>query len=410
MKQNQTHFAFTKKQIDAIGLPHDGRRDYYFDTQVRGLQLAVYPTGRKSFYLFRKIKGRPERILIGPYPDLSIEQARGKASEFNAAIARGENPADERRKLNNEATLQEAFDSFLQGYKKPKRKTWEEDEAQLRRYLDWDKSPRWRKRKLSEIRHSDVEGLHVTVGEENGPYAANRLLALLRAVFNYAVKHGWSGPNPAAGITKFPEQARERFLQGDEIPRFFKALRAETTDALFRDYFTLLLLTGARRANVMAMRWEELNLAMATWTIPDTKGGGPLTLPLVPEAVAILKARKKSAGENPWVFPTRAKGKKSASGHLEEPKGAWNKLLDAAGIEDLRLHDLRRTLGSWQAATGASLPVIGKSLGHKQHATTMIYSRLNLDPVRNSVTNATRAIFAAANGKPKKARSKSFGA
>lgn len=394
-----TQFAFTKKVLDGLGMPAPGRRDYYRDTQVRGLQLTVYPSGRKTFVLFRKIKGRPERVYIGPYPDMSIEQARGKASEHNAAIARGENPAEEQRKMNAEATLEEAFTSFMEDYKKQKRKSWPEDEAQFRRYLDWDTSPRWKQRRLSEISRQDIEKLHTKIGGENGiaaPYAANRLLALLQAVFNFAIKNGWDGKNPAKGITKFTEQSRERFLQADEMPRFFKALRSKETDRTFRDYFQLLLLTGARRANVMAMAWDQLNLYAAIWTIPDTKAGGPLTIALVPEAVRILKARRALTNDSPWVFPTNGIGRKSKSGHLEEPKTAWKRLLEIAGIADLRLHDLRRTLGSWQAANGASLPVIGKSLGHRNQSTTAVYARLNLDPVRVSLSTATEAMLAAA--------------
>jgi integrase len=398
-----TCFAFTKKDLDTLPLPAPGSRGYYRDSKVRGLQMAVYPTGRKSFVLYRKIEGRPERILIGSYPDLSIEQARGKASELNGAIAREENPAESRRKLNAEATLQEAFTDFLERYKKPKRKSWQEDEGQMRRYLDWDKSSRWKLKKLSDIRRADIEHLHVRIGEDHGPYAANRLLALLKAIFNFAMRDGWKGPNPAEGIPKFAEQARERFLQADEMPRFFKALNHEETEPLFRDYFLACLLTGARRTNVLAMRWEEINFAMATWTIPDTKGGDPLTVAIVPEALKILKARRALVnGSSPWVFPTNGNGRKSASGHIEEPKGAWQKVLQRAGIKNLRLHDLRRTLGSWQAANGASLPLIGKSLGHKNQSTTAIYARLHLDPVRTSVKAAARAMLAA--GKTGKVR------
>ena len=408
-----TCFAFTKRELEALGTPAPKRRDFYRDAKVRGLQLAVFPTGRKMFILYRKVDGRPERIRIGLFPDLSIEQARGKAQALNGQIANGDNPADRRRKLNAESTLHEAFTDFLENYKKPKRKSWHEDENQVRRYLDWETSPRWKLCKLSEIRRADIEHLHNEVGEDNGPYAANRLLALLAAVFNYAAKNGWEGRNPASGITKFPETSRERFLGDDEMPRFFRALKHKDTPVIFRDYFTLLLLTGARRANLLAMAWDELNLEAAVWNIPDTKGGTPVTLALVPEAVRILRRRKRqfaSAGSettnirvlltpSPWVFPTNGNGRKARSGHLEEPKGAWKKLLERAGLKDVHLHDLRRTLGSWQAAGGTSLPVIGKSLGHKNQSTTAIYARMNLVPVRASVNAATQAMFAAAKKK-----------
>lgn len=391
---------FTRKNLDALGLPRHGRRDYYHDEKVRGLALAVYPTGRKTFVLYRWIDGRPERVLIGPYPDLSIEQARGVASGLNEKIARGENPADHRRKLTAESTLEDAFNEFLEKYKKPKRKSWQEDVKQFRRYLDWD-SPvsKWKLAKLSALRPGDIEDLHSRVGKRNGPYAANRLIALLHAVFSKAIKWGWDAPNPARNVEKFREHSRERFIEADEMPSFFAALDADETDPDFRDYFLLSLITGARRANVLAMRWEQISLQGATWTIPDPKAGDPFTVTLVPEAIDILTRRAdKELANSEWVFPSNAP-RKSKTGHLVEPKGAWKKLLERAGIKNLRLHDLRRTFGSWQAVHGASLQIIGKSLDHRNQKTTEIYARIKArEPVRASVSAATSAIFAA--GRP----------
>lgn len=394
-------FPFTKKDLDALPMPHPHSRNYFRDSRVRGLQLVAYATGRKSFVLFRKIKGRPERILIGPYPDVTIEQARGRASEMNAAIASGENPADEIRQLTSaDATLQDAFSSFLELYKKKKRKTWKEDENQFRRYLDWDKSPRWKLRKLSAIRLSDIESLHIQIGEENGPYAANRLLALLRSVLNFAMKHDWSGPNPAIGVSPFPEEQRERFIEPDELPRFWKALHSKATKTDFRDYVLLSLYTGARRANVLSARWEEVDLSGAKWTVPGTKTKNrkPMSVALPPEAVEILKQRKRQA-RTEWVFPSTHALRKSKSGHFEEPKSQWKELLARARIKNLRIHDLRRTLGSYQASAGASLLVIGKSLGHLNQASTQVYARMNLDPVRTSVSAATAGMVAAARAR-----------
>jgi integrase len=140
---------------------------------------------------------------------------------------------------------------------------------------------------------------------------------------------------------------------------------------------------------VLSIKWADVNLERATWTIPTTKTGDSLTVALVPEAVTILTERQGRA-QGEYVFPARSK-----SGHLAEPKTAWARILKRAKITDLHLHDLRRTLGSWQAAQGASLVVIGKSLGHRNVSTTAIYSRLNLDPVRRSVEAATKAMLAA---------------
>jgi integrase len=203
--------------------------------------------------------------------------------------------------------------------------------------------------------------------------------------------------NPAARIELYRETPRERFLRADELPRFFKALDAEE-DEDFRDFFKMALFTGARRGNVQSMRWPDVDLDAKTWTIPaeQFKTRKPMTVALSAEALDILKRRKKYA-VNEFVFASHGK-----RGHLVEPKGAWERIRAASGLKDLRIHDLRRTLGSWQAAAGASLPIIGKSLGHTQPTTTAIYSRLDLADVRASVETATAAIAAAAKGKDKK--------
>ena len=136
------------------------------------------------------------------------------------------------------------------------------------------------------------------------------------------------------------------------------------------------------------MAWQDVDLTARYWRIPETKSGSVVVVPLVPAAVEVLQARHKANGSSPWVFPA-----KSASGHLSEPWAAWRRLLKRAGLSDLRIHDLRRSLGSWQAIGGSSLPIIGKSLGHSQPSTTAIYARLSMDPVRSSVESATAAML-----------------
>ena len=248
----------------------------------------------------------------------------------------------------------------------------------------------WANRRLSTIHKTDVGALHTRVGKEHGHCGANRMLELLQVMLNKGMEWGWDGPNPARGVKAFQEKPRDRFLQADELPRFFEALAEEPNDTI-RDYFLISLLTGARRSNVLSMRWEDMNLERGEWRIPETKNGTPQTVTLSPEAIVILTNRKKPTG---YVFPGTGK-----RGHLVEPKKGWARILKRAGIEDLRIHDLRRTLGSWQAKAGASLAIIGKSLNHKSVSTTAIYARLDLDPVRGSVNTATANMLAAAGVK-----------
>jgi len=384
-----TRVSLTMRRCAILTCPAGKDRQYYHDTQMQALCLCVTAAGTRTFYVWRRVGGRGVRIKLGRFPGLSLDLARKEAQRINGEVAQGRDPQAARLTARGEPTLGQLFAHFLERHAKPHKKTWDEDQRQWDHYL-----ARWKSRRLSAVQKADVQALHAKIGTEHGTYQANRVLALLSALFNKADEVGYRGPNPCQGVKRFREKSRERFLQADELPRFFAALDAEP-DETMRDYFLVSLLVGARRGNTMAMRFDELNLDVATWTIPDTKNGQPLTVPLVPEVVDVLRRRRLSVpADCPWVFPGR-KGY-SSTGHITEPKGAWQRLLKRAGIADLRIHDLRRTLGSWQAANGVSLPIIGKSLGHKNTSTTAVYARLNLDPVRAAVGTAAAAMLAAA--------------
>ena len=382
MKTKDNKFNFTKRSLEILSIPINGKRSYYYDEKVRGLGVAVTDKGTITFIVYRKVDGRPERITLGRYPDLSIENARGLASETNAQISQGKNPNQEKSKLRAEITLQELFDKYLEQHAKKHKKSWISDQSQYQLYL-----ASWSKRKISSIHKSDIESLHTKIGNNNGIYTANRALSLLGIMFSKAISWGWNGINPVIGIKKFKEKSRERFLQGDELPRFFKSLEEEQNRCL-ADFFMLSLLTGARRSNVLSMRWQDIDLEGAIWTILETKNGTSQMVPLGTEAIAILSERFQTKGSL-WVFPSGT----SQSGHLEEPKSAWKRILKRADLTDLRLHDLRRTMGSYQAATGANSFIIGKSLNHKTAQATAIYARLNIDPVRESMKKATDAMM-----------------
>jgi integrase len=376
-------FNFTKSTIEALPLPVKGWM-YHYDLKVRGLGIGIGSTGKKSFILYRKLNGIPERITIGRYPDLTIEEARGKASDLNSEIARGANPAQLKRGHKAELTFADLFAEYLDRHSKPSKKTWVEDEKQYKTYL----AQKLGSKKLSEIDRASIAVIHNKITKAGHTTAANRVKALISSVFGWAISAGLWEANPATGIKLNKERSRDRFLQGDELPRFFQALAEEENETM-RDYFLLSLLTGARRSNVLAMQWADVSLDRQEWRIGETKNGTPQTVTLSPEAVEVLQNRKLTESGR-FVFPGIG-----STGHLVEPKKGWERILKRAGIIDLRIHDLRRTLGSWQAKTGASLAIIGKSLNHKNHNTTAIYARLDLDPVRNSVNTATSAMMIA---------------
>jgi len=383
----ETRFAFTKTKLAALPLPADGRA-VYRDSHTPGLILRVTNNGHRSFYFYRKVKGRPVRHLLGKFPQMTVEAARAACQKKAGAVAEGKDLIAERQAERHEQTVAGLFQFWLDGHAKVRNKTWAEDERRYRRFL----KP-WANRRLSSIGKPDVAALFARVGRENGRYAANRLLALTRALFNKAPDIGFTGSNPTRGIKKFREEKRDRFLHGDELRAFFDAL-AQEPDPMIQAFFLVCLFTGARRSNVQTMRWEDIDFGTGLWRIPETKSGKPVVVPLVAPVVEVLRTRLAAADGSPWVFPTRSK-----TGHIVEPKAAWKRICTRAGLSDVRPHDLRRSLGSWMAMAGAGLPIVGRMLGHTQPATTAIYARLAVDPVREAAEKATTAMLAAGGAK-----------
>ncbi|MGZ8094992.1 MAG: tyrosine-type recombinase/integrase [Methylosarcina sp.] len=378
----------TKKIIDAAvyeGNDQKGERCVLWDAELSGFGVRIYPTGKKSFILNYRHNGRMRLITIGQYGAITLDQARIEAKKYHVGIIQGTDPLEERQRARAGDTVKDLCAAYIDRHAVNKKSGTE-----YKRRIDQHIIPAWGKLKASAIRRADVTALHSKIGKNNGHYEANRVLALVSSMFSKAEIWGIleeGAPNPARGVEKFPEVKRDRFLQSDELPRFFSALAEEPND-IIRDYILMSLLTGARRANVLAMRWDQVNFERAEWRIPETKNGTPQTVTLSPEAIQILHNRNST--KSPFVFSGEGK-----TGHLVEPKNCWKRILDRAGLTDLRIHDLRRTLGSWQAKTGASLSIIGKSLNHKNTSTTAIYARLDLDPVRESVERATGAMLAA---------------
>lgn len=374
---------FTKKSIAALPEAKKGKRYYRHDNKIRGLCIAVFPSGTKTFMLYRKINGKPVRIKIGDSHDLTVEQARNKAEQLNNDIAHGHNPQEAINAKKQEMTLDKFFALYMEKHAIPyKKAAWFDREQYLRHIQKFLGS-----KKLSAINRSVIQSFHASLGQSSGKTSANRVIDIIASIFSKAIEWGhFSGENPAK-IKKFRLQSRDRFLTAEEMPRFLEALMQENNTTL-RDYILLSLLTGARKSNVLAMRWDQINLNQAEWRIPETKNGEAQRVVLADRAREILSVRR-AQGNSPWVFPGSGK-----TGHLLDPKKGWQRLLQRAELQDVRIHDLRRTLGSWQAAQGTSGFIIGKSLGHKSLRATEIYARLNLDPVRKSVEKATQAMMA----------------
>lgn len=387
---------FTKTALLALEAPAAGARLAVYDTEIPKLALRMTHSGARTFYVIKRAGTSMAWVKLGTFPEMTVERARAEAQKVLAEFANGANPADARRAFKAEPTLAEFFTEYGARHGEKKR-AWRDDQQRFRDYLQRPLGHR----KLSEIVR-DMIARVLSDAEKAGKAVATvrNIRALASGVFAKAVEWGYLDANPAQGVTVAGKKvSRDRFLQPDELPRFFEAL-AEEPNEVMRDFVLLALLTGARRSNLAAMHWLEINLDAGVWRIPRTKNDEPQAVTLCPEAVAILEARKEATGGG-FVFPGSG-----TTGHIKEPKKAVMRVMERAGIpygrdvdNGVTLHDLRRTLGSWQARTGASMAIIGKSLNHKSHQATAIYARLDLDPVRQSVNTATSAMLEAAGVK-----------
>jgi integrase len=394
---------FTKRALEDLQVPRGDDRLIVFDTHTAGLGFVVFASGVRSFFHRRRVRGVAERTTLGRFADLTVEQARGEASRLNAEISewkrsgyQGESPFDRHPEA---ATFGELVDRYIERHVQRHASHPERAIQEVRWAVDKHLAS-WKNAKLSEIARGDVVQLHEKVGKKHKT-AANRLVQLVRRLYSWGTSPDVSlyrGDNPALHIKLFHESRRTRFLKPAELPLLFTALKKEPNASL-RDYVTLALWTGARRGDLLSMRWQDLSLEDNRWEIPHPKNRSPYLVALTPEAVKILRDRWERSHDSEWVFPS----KHGRTGHITDFKRGWKALLKRAGLadKDLRQHDLRRTLGSYQAAGGTSLAIIGKSLGHKSLAATAIYAQLDLDPVRESVLSATRTMIAASKKKPK---------
>jgi integrase len=378
----------TRRTIEAIPAPTDGSRVVVLDTDTKGFSIRV-TGGTRVFYLVRKINRQTQRIRIGAYPDVAPEAARKIAERLNGEVAQGKDLAADRRRRRQpnrtDPTLGELLEHAVEQHWKPTARTWKEQ----KRLFDTYTPKSWSGRPLSSIAKVDVLERHRVIGKDHGVYTANRWRGVLHRLFEVAIEDfDFAGGNAARKVKPFPEQERERFVTEQELPRLFDAIDA-AEDVRIADFLRLALLTGARKGALLRMRFADVDLARAVWTIPatDSKNGSQVHVPLVPEAVEVIRSRLVAAKGREYVFPGR-----HGKGFLSDPTKPIGKVFAAAGLKDVRLHDLRRTFGSWQAARGSSELLIGKSLGHRNTAATKVYARLTLDPVRQSIERATGAM------------------
>ena len=372
MPRPRVKLRFTVRALDALPAAAAGRREYFNDDLVAGLQVAVTAHGTKTFCVYRKINGVPKRLRLGAYPDLTIEQARARARTMLTAIAEGRDPDAERKAAQIRAiTLDAVFEDFLAARKNLKPRTVRDYQGVVAVAF-----PDWRQRPLTAITKDMVARRHAQFGAEHGEAYANQAMRVLRALCNFAIatyENADGSPllaeNPVRRLSQtrawFRVKRRERLIHDHELPAWFAAVRAlgaedpDGAGGACADYLQVVLYTGLRRNEALALPWRDVDFADRTLTVRDTKNHCDHTLPLSHELLDLLARRRQALPHAEYVFP----GPGSA-GHLTDPRGGIRQVIARSGIP-FSLHDLRRTFATIAAGLGIPYPIVKRLLNHK---------------------------------------------
>jgi integrase len=355
--------------------------------------MRVYPSGRKAFVLSFRATGRKRLMTIGTYGAITLDQARTLAQKHLAKLAEGDDPLKEKRRAAHGKNIKDLCQTFIERHAKPHKKTWQEDERRINRHL----IPAWGTLKIAALTRDDVGLLHYKIGtKEKAPYEANRTLRLVSKMYELAKAWGLlaeNAANPAKRIAPYREIKRDRYVSPDELPKLAQAID-EAENVYIRFAIWLYLLTGLRKSELLTARWDQIDFTRKEIRLGDTKAGRIHYVPLSAAAVSFLHEIPKLK-DNPHVFPGGVPGK-----YLVNINKPWATIRKAAGIEDVRLHDLRRTVGSWLAQAGNSLHLIGRVLNHSNQSTTAIYARFGQDNVRQALEQHADRIMGMAKKKP----------
>ena len=401
---------FTKRAIDALNIT--GKRYAVSDTAIPGFCVRVSAMGGKSYgFRYRAGGGRDGRsrwFTIGTHGKITADQARDIAKGIAVDVSQGGDPALDRQSSRTAPTMNEFLDQYLSDHVLQKNKP--NTQVEVARQIDANIRPNLGKLKVADIARVDIAKLHSSMSER--PYAANRTLALLSMAFGLAEVWGFrpDNSNPCRRVQRFKEKSRERFLSDHEFGALGDVLtKAEVGAIEVKDRespvkinpqaivaIRLLIFTGARVSEILNLRWESINWQAQRAELADSKTGKK-HLPLPPAALEVLRGLDMPESGQGYVV-RGGKGTSSAV-PLVNLKDPWIRLRTAAGLNDVRLHDLRHSFASVAASRGMSLVLIGSMLGHKDAATTARYAHLSDDPKKAAATKVSQHIKTAMSGK-----------
>ncbi len=374
----------TKRYIDACHYEGDGSsRDVRWDDSPRGLGLRIYPSGKKSFVVSYRASGRKRLYTLGAYGPLTLDKARDLANRRLGEIIDGIDPLNERRAERGIDTFAHLANSYLERHAKKQKaaKSIREDERIIQREL----LPQWGSRRVTDIHRRDVIELLDSIVDRSAPIMANRVRALINKIFNFAISRDIVEANPCSQV-KQPsrEQPRQRIFTDAELKSLWRAF--EELGPIMGRMFKLRLLTLQRGAEIATMRWDDLDLDGAWWTIPPAHAKNKLAhrVPLSGQPLAILTELEEYRHESGWVFPSPTKPSKPM---INIGKAA-ERVKAKSNVADFRPHDLRRTGAS--RLTGMGLPrlTVAKLLNHVETGVTAVYDRHSYDAEKRRALDA----------------------
>jgi integrase len=366
----------TDQTIRRLDPPARGGDSVMFDDAVPGFAIRIKASNTRSFVLMyrRKSDGKQRRFTIGAFGAWNTTQAREEARRIKREVDAGGDPVGEREDIRTAPTMANLAERFIADYLPRKRPSTQRVYGQQ---IAADVVPAFGTMKVAAVTHADVDGWHRRMRAR--PTHANRTLAVLSKMLTLAVRWGWRPDNPCKGVERFGEEKRTRYLSGAELDRLTAALD-KLPDQSAADAVRLLLLTGARRGELLAAKWANIDLEAGVWNKPGatTKTKTLHSVPLSQPACRLL-AEMRERADSDWLFPAR-----SGDGHRSHINATWIGLRKAAKLPGVRLHDLRHTYATILASSGLSLPVIGKLLGHTTPIMTQRYAHLTDDPLRQA--------------------------
>jgi integrase len=369
----------SKRTIDAAK-PSDARY-VLWDTELKGFGVRVETSGLKSFLVRYRHLGRRRFLSLGRFGEITPEQARLLAQKALSKVREGADPADERSQDREAITVKKLVERFLADHVEEKRKS--KTATHYRSILEGYLVPKYGSKKAQELTRADMAKLHLEI--KHAPYQANRLLAVVASMYSFGDKHGLTPEdfNPAKKIERFPEARRERFLTTDELQKLGQAFRELDESGRFGTAIPalmFLLLTGARLNEILKLKWSYVDLERGLLLLPDSKTGKK-AITLNSASAEILGELKTKGDEKNGQYVFYGVDPEIPRSDLKKP---WAAVTELAGLDGLRIHDLRHSFASVGAGAGLGLPIVGKLLGHTQASTTQRYAHLDVDPLRKA--------------------------